>query len=90
MAIEEKALENVLDKLSGIRATMNKDERHALDLIVMRSQSGEGDAEVEAHAINVQAVDMGAAEVSRFNVFALEAGSIRLKDDAYALIETAR
>jgi hypothetical protein len=90
MAIEEKALVNVLDKLSGIRATMNKDERHALDVLVMRSRPGEGAAEVQAHALEVNKADLSAVEAGRFEAFALEAGSIRLKDDAYNLVETAR
>lgn len=88
--INEAALIVVLDKLSGIRATMNRDERHALDLLITRSAPSEGAAEVEAHVLDVQQADMGAAEVGRVDAYAVDLGSIRLKDDAYSLIETAR
>ena len=46
----EKALANLLDKLSAVRATLKGDEREILDNIIMGAQMTRASAEVEQHA----------------------------------------
>ena len=56
MSDQAAALERLLKKLSGVRATLNKDERDLLDEIVTNAQidaAGE-ESEVSAHAWKAQ------------------------------------
>ena len=56
MSDKEAALERLLKKLSGVRATLNKDERELLDEIVTNAKinaAGE-ESEVSAHAYKAQ------------------------------------
>jgi hypothetical protein len=62
MSDKSAALERLLKKLSGVRATLNKDERELLDEIVTGAKINLADeeSEVSAHAWKAQS----AAEMS--------------------------